>query len=86
VNRSSVDKEIAYSLEVQRSRTVRTVTLQRVLAVADEKTEALKLIHREINKLLDADEVSQESLKRIRSIASGAWPKIAPVEGTSDND
>lgn len=78
--RQAVDKEIAYANEANHHRSVRVVTLERVLAITDAKTEALKGIHRICNRILDGEgEATFLEVKQIRAIASATWPAIAPV-------
>lgn len=82
--RQAVDAEIQHARTGRNHPSVRVVTLERVLAITDAKTEALKGIHRICNRLLhDADLMDcdwERGIKQIREIASAVWPAIAPRE------
>lgn len=77
IERTSIQKEIEYAEDANHHRSVRVITLKRVLAATDRKTDALKAIHRICNGALDAGEWDWKMLKEIRQIASGAWPELA---------
>ena len=82
--REAVDREIEYARAANHHRSVRVVTLERVLAITDAKTDALKEIHRICNRLLDTEGVADFArLKYIRDLASATWPAIAKAEGRS---
>jgi hypothetical protein len=78
IQRISVDSEIAYASEKGRHKSVRLTTLERVLAISDEKTEALRLIHQLSNRLLDSEELGDDwkLIKQIREIAGKAYPLL----------
>lgn len=82
LEREAVDREIAHARTGRNHPSVRVVTLERVLAITDAKTEALKGIHRICNRILNDDELTDVDIpvviKQMRQIASGAWPPIAP--------
>jgi hypothetical protein len=76
MKRCEVDKEIVYAEGERRHKSVRLVTAKRILTVLDQKTEALKTIHRMCNEALHADDLSTRTLKDIRAIASETWPTL----------
>ena len=77
LDRETVDREITYARTGGAHPSVRVVTLERVLAITDAKTEALKEIHRVCNRLLDTEGAADfKELKYIRELASVAWPAL----------
>jgi hypothetical protein len=80
--REAVDREIAHARTGRNHPSVRVVTLERVLAITDAKTEALKAIHRICNRILYDPDLSDVDIvpltKQMREIASATWPAIAP--------
>lgn len=76
--RRAVDDEINYARIGKAHPSVRVVTLERVLAITDAKTEALKKIHRLCNRLLDTEGIAHfKALKDIRELASATWPALS---------
>lgn len=82
MKREQLDKEVAYAIDGNRHKSVRLVTMQRVMSVMDEKTAALKKIHRLCNQLLlsdDCDDIS--GIKELRHIAGKYYPPLEPIAG-----